>query len=124
MEVNVKTKYLRISPRKLRPVVNYVRGMNALEARDKLKFQMNKSSDMVLNLLNSALSIVKDSEIEQEKFRISSIMCGDGPRLKRGTPVSKGRMAPIVKRQSHLVIVLSDVVKEKKEAKKIKAVKE
>lgn len=108
MEIKVKSKYLRISPRKLRPVVNFVRGMGVLEAKAKLQFQPNKGANMIANLLDNALSVAKSSEINPEVFSISAIACADGPRLKRGTPVSKGRMAPIVKRQSHLMLVLSD----------------
>ncbi len=111
MEIKVKSKYLRISPRKLRPVVNFVRGMTAIEAKAKLQFQPNKGAGIIANLLDNALSVVKNSEISQDVFFISAIACGDGPRLKRGTPVSKGRMAPIVKRQSHLTLTLSDDIK-------------
>ena len=120
MEVKVKSKYLRISPRKLRPVVNFVRGMNAIEAKAKLQFQPNKGANMIISLLNNALSVVKSSELSQESFVIASIACGDGPRLKRGTPVSKGRMAPIVKRQSHMTLTLTDVSKLEKIKKDIK----
>ncbi|PIU24382.1 50S ribosomal protein L22 [Candidatus Berkelbacteria bacterium CG08_land_8_20_14_0_20_39_8] len=108
MEVNVKSKYLRISPRKLRLSVNFARGMNVTEAQAKLKFQRNKGSRMVADLLKNAISIIKESEISPESFVISSITCSDGPRLKRGVPVSKGKMATITKRQSHLALTLSE----------------
>jgi len=111
MEIKVKSKYLRISPRKLRPVVNFVRGMNATEARAKLQFQPNKGANMIINLIDNAMSVVKSGELASESFYVAAIACGDGPRLKRGTPVSKGRMAPIVKRQSHMTLTLSDAPK-------------
>ena len=123
MEVSVKSKYLRISPRKLRPVINFVRGMNVVEARAKLQFQPNKGAKMIISLLDNAVSVVKTSEISSETFHIAAIACGDGPRLKRGTPVSKGRMAPIVKRQSHMTLTISDSPKIVK-AKSTKIVKE
>lgn len=120
MEVKVQTKYLRISPRKLRLVVNFVRGMRVTEARDKLQFQPNKGAKMIINLIDNALSVVKNSELTPEVFSIEAIACGDGPRLKRGTPVSKGRMAPIVKRQSHMTLTISDAIKPEKVKKDIK----
>jgi len=111
MEVKVKSRYLHISPRKLRPVINFVRGKNALQAKSQLKFQPNKGAAMVSNLLDSALAVVKSSEVTPESFVISAIACGDGPRLKRGKPASKGRMMPIKKRQSHLNLTLSTETK-------------
>ena len=114
MEVKVKSRYLHISPRKLRPVINFVRGKNALQAKSQLKFQPNKGAAMVSNLLDSALAVVKSSEVTPESFAISAIACGDGPRLKRGQPVSKGKMTPIKKRQSHLTLTLSSDSEAKK----------
>ncbi|MCX6810817.1 MAG: uL22 family ribosomal protein [Candidatus Berkelbacteria bacterium] len=122
MEIKVKSKYLRISPRKLRPVVNFVRGMNAIEAKSKLKFQPNKGANMIVSLIDNAMSVVKSGDMASESFYVAAIACGDGPRLKRGTPVSKGRMAPIVKRQSHMTLTLSDQAP--KLPKKLKAPKE
>ena len=122
MEISVKSKYLRVSPRKLRPVVNLVRGKNAILSSQKLKFVPNKGAKMVAGLINSALSVVKSSEINPESFIISSIACSDGPRLKRGTPTSKGSMMPITKRQSHLRLTISDVVAPKKAPKEEKVV--
>ncbi|MFA5157794.1 MAG: uL22 family ribosomal protein [Patescibacteria group bacterium] len=124
MDVKVKTKYLKISPRKLRLVVNMVRGKKAEKAREILTFTPNKGARMVSTLLDSALSIVKTSEVNGEGFYIKSISCGDGPRLKRGTPVSKGKMAPITKRQSHLQLILSDEAKKEETKKKKEASKE
>ena len=119
MDVKVNTKYLKISPRKLRPVVNLVRGKKTDKARDILTFTPNKGAKMVVTLLNSAVAVVKNAQIDDKNFYIKSIACSDGPRLKRGTPVSKGRMAPITKRQSHLSLVISDD-QQQVESKKLK----
>jgi large subunit ribosomal protein L22 len=113
MEIKVTSKYLRISPRKLRLVVNSVRGKNSIVAKNILTFQPNKGSKMVLALLESALAIAKSNEVNQDNLSILSVVCSDGPRLKRGKPASKGSMMPITKRQSHLNLVLSDKIKEK-----------
>lgn len=108
MEIKVKSKYLKISPRKLRLAADLIRQKNALEAETLLKFQNNSSSKIVYSLLKSALSIAKDSEIDQNKLFLTKILCNQGPRLKRGKPGSKGRVMPIKKRRSHLELVLSD----------------
>ena len=110
MEIKVKSKYLKISPRKLRLAVDLVRGLKADRAREMLAFQNNKSSRMVRGLVISGLAVAKASEIKSENLLISKIVCTDGPRLKRGKPASKRSYMPIKKRQSHLELVLSDVV--------------
>ena len=123
MEIKVTSKYLRISPRKLRLVVNSVRGKNAIVAKNILTFQPNKGSKMVLALLESALAVAKSNEVNQDNLSVLSVVCSDGPRLKRGKPASKGSMMAITKRQSHLNLVLSDKIKEvtKKAEKVVKA---
>ena len=108
MEIKVKTKYLKISPRKLRLAVNLVRGLSASRARDLLLFQNNKSSRFVRSAILSGIASAKASEVNEEELVISRIVCTDGPRLKRGKPASKGSYMPIKKRQSHIEITLSD----------------
>ena len=108
MEITVKSKYLKISPRKLRLAVNLVRGKNLEQARGVLYLSGIKSSRMVKNLVDSAIAAVKESGSETNKFHINNISCCDGPRLKRGKPASKGSVMPIKKRQSHLFLSVTD----------------
>jgi len=108
MEIKVKSNYLKISPRKLCLATDLVRRKSAIEAENLLKFQNNSSSKIVYSLLQSALSIAKSSEVDQNKLFLAEILCNQGPRLKRGKPGSKGRMMPITKRRSHLILTLSD----------------
>ncbi|OIN88784.1 50S ribosomal protein L22 [Candidatus Berkelbacteria bacterium CG_4_9_14_0_2_um_filter_42_30] len=108
MEIKVRSKYLRISPRKLRMLLPLVRGKNALEAKRILQFQPGKGASIVENLLGSALAVAKSSEVNPELFMIKKIVCDEGPRLKRGKPASRGRVMPITKRQSHLALTLAD----------------
>lgn len=116
MEITVKSKYLKISPRKLRLSVNLIRGKNIIEAKNFLKFQKNKGSIAVYDLLNSAIAIAKSSEVAEDSFYVTKVLCNDGPRLKRGKAASKGSVMPITKRQSHLILSISDTLK--KSAKK------
>lgn len=125
MNIKVKSKYLKISPRKLRLAVDLVRGLKADRAKEMLAFQNNKSSRMVRNLVISGLALAKASEISNENLIISRIVCTDGPRLKRGKPASKGAYMPIKKRQSHLELTLSDeILKSPKQLKQLKQLKE
>lgn len=108
MEITVKSKYLKISPRKLRLAVNLVRGKNLEKARDILFLSNSKGARMLKCLVDSSIASAKESGIEVNKFFVKSITCNDGPRLKRGKPASKGSMMTIKKRQSHMVLTISD----------------
>jgi large subunit ribosomal protein L22 len=110
MEITVKSKYLKISPRKLRLAVNLVRGKNLEQARNILFLSSNKSTRMVKDIISSAIAAVKDTDSEIDKFFIKSIACSDGPMLKRGKPASKGSMMAIKKRQSHITLSISDSI--------------
>ncbi len=108
MEISVKSKYLKISARKLRPVVNLVRGKTATWAITNLKFIPNKGAKFVSDLILNAVSIAKSEELGVDKLVVFMISCSDGSRLKRGVPSSKGSMMPISKRTSHLYLTLKD----------------
>jgi large subunit ribosomal protein L22 len=108
MEITVKSKYLKISPRKLRLAVNLIRGINLERARNILFLSNNKGSRILKSLVDSAIASVKESNLEINKFFVKTIVCSDGPRLKRGKPASKGSMMAIKKRQSHVVLTISD----------------
>jgi large subunit ribosomal protein L22 len=108
MEITVKSKYLKISPRKLRLAVNLVRGKNLEKARDVLFLSNSKGARMLKCLVDSSIASAKESGLEINKFSIKSIICSDGPRLKRGKPASKGSMMAIKKRQSHMSLTISD----------------
>ena len=123
MEIKVKSKYLHISPRKLRLILPLIQSKNALEVKRALELHSGKGAKVAKNLLKSALSIAKSSEVSEELFMVKKIVCNEGPRLKRGKPASKGRMMPITKRQSHLELVLSDkLLKSPKSLKFLKKV--
>ncbi|MBI2054183.1 MAG: 50S ribosomal protein L22 [Candidatus Staskawiczbacteria bacterium] len=114
MEVKVKLSNLRIAPRKVRQVVDMVRGKKADEAQSILSFTINKPAGHVLKLLNSALASARhDFSLDESKLYISKILTDEGPKLKRWHPMSRGRAYPIEKRTSHITLVLSEINSEK-----------
>lgn len=129
MAVKVHLKHLHISPRKVRLVSDLVRGMDALEAEKILQFTTKKSAVSVGKLLKSAIATAKnDFSFEEDNLLISEILVNEGPTLKRWRPRAHGRAFPIMKRTSHITIVLNEKVKgkgklKKKPEKKDKAVK-
>ncbi|MCX6721925.1 MAG: 50S ribosomal protein L22 [Candidatus Staskawiczbacteria bacterium] len=125
MEIKVKLSNLRTAPRKVRQVVDLVRGKKVSEAQSLLLFTVNKSARNVSKLLNSALATARnDLKIDETNLFISKITVDEGPKLKRWHPMSRGRAYPIIKRSSHIVLTLSDKNPNAKKEDKKSALKE
>ena len=109
MEIKVKLNNLRTAPRKVRQVVDLVRGKKVSEAQSILLFTVNKSARNVLKLLNSAVDAAKKNyQLSEENLFISKITADEGPKLKRWHPMSRGRAYPIIKRTCHIALSISD----------------
>lgn len=109
MEFKAKLSNLRTAPRKVRQVANLVRGKRVTEARSILLFTVNKSARSVLKLLNSAADSARhNDQLDETKLFISKITVDEGPKLKRWHPMSRGRAYPIIKRSTHISLILSD----------------
>ncbi|MEK7167188.1 MAG: 50S ribosomal protein L22 [Patescibacteria group bacterium] len=121
-KIIAKAKYIRISPKKVRLVIDVVRGMNVEEAENQLKFIFKKACRPVLKLLNSAIANAKHNfNLKKENLYIKEIIVNQGPTLDRWMPRAFGRAAAIKKRTSHIVITLDskeEIKKEQKEKKK------
>jgi len=116
MEVKVKLSNLRTAPRKTRLVADLVRGKNLAEAQSILSFTVNKTARNILKLLNSAeASATHDLHLDKSNLFVSKIMVDEGPKLKRWHPMSRGRAYPIIKRTSHIVLVLAEINSTSKE---------
>lgn len=100
-------KNIRISPKKLRVVAEVVRGMDALEALKFLKFAPKKGADMLHKVVASAVSnAVHNDNQKGEDLVIETLVITKGIVYKRGRPVSRGRMHPILKRTSNVRLEL------------------
>lgn len=109
MEVKVQLNNLRIAPRKVRQVIDLIRGKNVVQAQSVLLFTVNKPARSVLKLLNSAVASAKhDFHLDETTLFISKITVDEGPKLKRWHAMSRGRAYPIIKRSSHVALVLSE----------------
>lgn len=123
MEFTVTSKYLKVSPRKVRPVILTYRGVNAETALHSAMFTNKKGARFLTDLIKSGLAAAKESYIEPADLIIKSVACNEGPRLKRIVPWSKGQARRIVKSMCHITLTLEST-KEVKEPKKDKASKE
>ncbi|MDP2741368.1 MAG: 50S ribosomal protein L22 [bacterium] len=110
MEITAKLRNLRTAPRKVRQVIDLVRGKKAIEAQSILLFTVNKSARHVLKLLNSAIASARhDFSLDESNLYISRIIADEGPKMKRSHPMSRGRAYPIEKRTSHITLILSEI---------------
>jgi large subunit ribosomal protein L22 len=109
MKVRATTRYLPISPQKLRLVLDQVRGMHAKDALTVLQHMPQKGSEFVYKTVASAVANAENNfDLNPNQMVISEIYAGDGPRLKRFKAGARGRYKPRVRRTSHLWVVLAD----------------
>jgi len=122
MEVLAKSKFIRHSPKKLNLVAGVIRGLSALKAEEVLTKLNQKGSRFLLLLLKQGIAnAVKNFGLEAQTLKIKKLEVTKGPSYKRGRPVSRGQWHPILKRTSHLLLILEGEKKEeKKEEKKTK----
>ncbi|HIA54998.1 MAG TPA: 50S ribosomal protein L22 [Candidatus Melainabacteria bacterium] len=115
MQSKAHTKWLRMSPRKVRRVVDEIRGKSAADAVTMLRFMPYSAAREVEKVLKSAMynrvHAAKNpiSEDEAGDLKIVEVYADQGPTLKRIQPRARGRWYPILKRSSHITLVLSDV---------------
>ena len=111
MEARAVRKHIRSSPRKLRTVVNVVRGRRVADALDTLNFLPQKVTRLVkLTILSAVHNLMdqnKDERFNESELVVREIRVDEGPRLKRFRPAPRGRAHPIMKRSAHLTVVVS-----------------
>ena len=117
--VHAHLRYLRIAPRKVRLVIDLVRGLPVELAIDQLSMLPKRSSLPVMKLLKSAMANATNNHgLDGKTLRISKIIANEGPSLKRFTQKAYGRANPILKRTTHVSIWLEG--QELKGAKPVK----
>jgi large subunit ribosomal protein L22 len=107
MEATAVARYVRISPRKVRLVMDQIRGKKVEEAMRLLSFTPQRGASIVKKLLNSAVANAQhNSDIDVDNLYIEKIFADNGPVLKRFRPRAMGRATRILKRTSHLTVIL------------------
>ncbi len=107
MSITAKLRYLRISPRKVRLVTDLIKGLTAEKAERQLRFLTKKAAGPILKLLNSAVANAQNNaNLTKENLEIANIIVEGGPVLKRWRARAMGRAAPIIKRTSHVTLIL------------------
>lgn len=109
VEVRAVAKYIRMAPQKVRLVMDLVRGRNVDEALTLLRFTPKAAAQAVSKVIASAAANAEENHgLARGELYVSAIMADEGPMLKRGRPGARGRFKPILKRSSHITVVLSD----------------
>lgn len=105
-------RYIRVSPNKIRRVVNQIRGKSYTEALMILKFMPYSACKSVLRLIYSAANNAKNNDgIEKSSLYVSEVYVDSGPSLKRIKPRAQGRAYTIQKKSSHISLQLSQMGK-------------
>jgi len=109
METKAVAKYVRISPRKVRLVVDLIRGKKVEEALAILRFTPNISREPVTKVLKSAVANAEHNlDMNPDDLYITKIYVDQGPTLKRIKPRAHGRADRIRKRTSHITVFVGD----------------
>ena len=105
-------KYLHISPKKVRIVMDLVRNASVKDAARVLTFNKTKAGALINKVLKSAVASAKTNlNLKEDNLIISDLQVNTGPIQKRGRIVARGRFSPILKRTSHIIVGLSERTK-------------
>ena len=109
MEAKAKLMGVRLSPQKAKLVVDLVRGKSVSEALDILAFTNKSSAPVVAKLIKSAAAnATNNQKMDEASLYVKEIWVGPGKTLKRFMPKAKGSASRILKRTSHINVVVSD----------------
>ncbi|CAN2040943.1 50S ribosomal subunit protein L22 [Candidatus Magnetomoraceae bacterium gMMP-15] len=110
MEAKAVAKYIRISPQKVRKLVGGIKGRGVEEGLNTLRFMPQKAAKLVAKVVLSALAnATRDDKVDADKLVILNIVVDEGPTLKRFRARARGRGTRILKRSSHITVILSDL---------------
>ncbi|MGQ9705933.1 MAG: 50S ribosomal protein L22 [bacterium] len=133
MELRANTKYILISPRKVRQVADLIRGKEVAEALDILRFIPKRASLYIEKTIRSCVANAnnipkKEDKPDVDRLYIKKIYIGEGPRYKRIFYRAYGRASMKLRRMSHIYVVLEELaegvkVKRTKPLKEVKKVK-
>lgn len=109
MKAHAQSKYIRQSPFKVRRVLDLVRGLPVQEARHVLDLTERRATDYVRKVLDSAVANAEHNlALDADELFVSEAYADEGPTLKRWRPRARGRATKIMKRTSHITVVVSD----------------
>jgi len=113
MEVRAVARDTGISPRKVRPLVDMVRGKGVNEVLTMLRFASSPVARVVAKVVKSAVANADNNfQMTPSDLRIVSIFVDEARTLKRVRPRARGRASPILKRSSHITVIVAEQEKQ------------
>ena len=108
MEARATAKYVRVTPRKADQVLQLIRGKRVDQVTEILDFTPKHVAKVIGKVLKSAVAnaVAIEGKINVEHLRVKEAVAGAGPSLKRFLPRAQGRATPIIKRTSHITIIV------------------
>jgi large subunit ribosomal protein L22 len=114
-EVRAEAKWVRVSPRKARLVVEHIRGRSVPEARTVLAFTQRAAAREIEKVLHSAVSNAEANHgLHGDELVVSSVYVDEGPTIKRWRARARGRVARIRKRTCHITIKLQPIPQDRR----------
>ncbi len=109
MEAKAIAKYVRMSPSKLKPVTDLVRGKDLNEALTILKFTPGKGAELVEKVVQSAAANAENNfDMNRDELYVAEVYANQGPTMKRFRAGAQGRASMILKRTSHIGVTLKE----------------
>ena len=109
MEAKSIAKYVRIAPRKVRIVIDLIRGKDVTEALAVLKITPKVASGVIFKVLKSAIANAEHNyDMNSDALYVSAAYVDQGPTMKRVHPRSRGQAFKILKRSSHVTVVVKE----------------
>ncbi|MCA1658995.1 MAG: 50S ribosomal protein L22 [Verrucomicrobiaceae bacterium] len=118
MEVRSIYRYAKISPFKVREVTREIQGLPVSAALDIVAFSPKKAAGLINKTLKSAVANAENNaNLKVDTLVVKEATCGEGPTMKRMMPRARGSGSRILKRSSHIRIILSDEIEIKRRDK-------
>ena len=109
MEAQATARFVRMAPRKVRFVLDTIRGKYAQDALDQLKFTPNHAADEIANVIRSAMANAENNHgMASDYLKVVRCFVDGGPTAKRVQPRAQGRAYRILKRTSHITVVVEE----------------
>ena len=110
MEAKAVSKFIRISPQKARLVGDNIRGKPVEDAVNILSYTPKKAARLIKKVLNSALANAEQNfSLDVDSLYVKQVSIDEGPTLKRIKPRAMGRANRILKRTSHITVILDEL---------------
>lgn len=109
MEARAIAKYVRMSPQKVRVVLNLIKGKSVKEASAILQYTPREAAVVINKVLKSAVANAENNNaLDTDKLYVSEAYVGQGPTLKRFRPMDHGKAFKILKKTSHITVVVKE----------------